>query len=294
MKTLAIMASLIGLAVLSTPALAKKNPSLRTDQIRGVTLPPKDTKHKPIHDALSERRVLELLRELLNPLRLPRRLTLQVKSCDGIVDASYENDIATVCYEYIEYLQQNAPKLGTPGGLSPADAITGAILDTFLHEAGHAVFDMLDVPVLGREEDAADYFSAYILLQFAPKDAHRLIQGVGFTLATEAKTAQEKTPKVKTFADEHGTPAQRYYNLLCMAYGSDPKTFANAVLSGRLPKQRAEGCAEEYKMLQRAFRKLILPHIDQALFKRARSKVRFKWDEMILPHAERDAPPPLE
>ncbi|MBI5912382.1 MAG: hypothetical protein HY848_20830 [Betaproteobacteria bacterium] len=288
------MAALIGLAVLSTPALAKKNPSMRTDQIRGVALPPKDVKHQPIHDALSERRVLELLRELLSPLRLPRRLTLQVKSCDGTIDASYENDIATVCYEYIEYIQQNAPKLGTPGGLTPADAITAATLDTFLHEVGHAVFDMLDVPVLGREEDAADYFSAYILLQFAPEDAHRLIQGVGFLLATEAKTALEKTPKATTFADEHGTPAQRYYNLLCMAYGSDPKTFANAVLSGRLPKQRAEGCAEEYKMLQRAFRKLILPHFDQALFKSAHSKVRFKWDEMILPDAERDAPPPLE
>jgi len=287
----AIMAALIGLAVLSTPALAKTNPSMRTDQIRGVVLPPKDAKHKPIYDALHERRVLELLRELLRPLRLPRRLTLQVKSCDGKIDAFYENDTATVCYEYLEYLQQNAPKLGTPGGLTPADVVTAAILDTFLHEVGHAVFAMHDIPVLGREEDAADYFSAYILLQFAPGDARRLIQGVGFLLATEAKTALGKAPRAAAFADEHGTPAQRYYNLLCMAYGSNPKTFANAVLRGRLPKDRAEGCAEEYEMLQRAFRKLILPHFDQAQFKRARAEVRFKWDAMIPPDAERDAPP---
>jgi len=28
--------------------------------------------------------------------------------------------------------------------------------DLFLHELGHAVFDLLKIPVLGREEDAAD------------------------------------------------------------------------------------------------------------------------------------------
>jgi hypothetical protein len=291
MKPLAIMAALVGLAALSTPALTKQKPSVRTDQVRGIYAPPKDAKHKPIHDTLSERRFLELLRELLSPLRLPRRLTLKVKSCDGKIDAFYGDDTVTVCYEYLEYIQQNAPKVATPGGLTPAGVFTGAVLDTFLHEVGHAVYDMLDIPVLGPEEDAADYFSAYLILQFAPEDAHRLIQGVGFLLATEAKTALEKAPKAKTFADVHGTPAQRYYNLLCIAYGSDPKTFANAVLRNRLPKERAEGCAEEYETFQRAFQKLVLPHFDRTLFKRMRTKVRFNWDAKIPPNAERDAPP---
>jgi hypothetical protein len=40
----------------------------------------------------------------------------------------------------------------------------------FLHETGHAVFDLLEVPVLGREEDAADLFSAYIMLHFGKDD----------------------------------------------------------------------------------------------------------------------------
>ena len=50
----------------------------------------------------------------------------------------------------------------------------------FLHETGHAVFDILKVPVFGREEDAADLFSAYIMLQFGKEDAHRLILGSAY------------------------------------------------------------------------------------------------------------------
>ena len=50
----------------------------------------------------------------------------------------------------------------------------------FLHETGHAVFDQLKVPVLGREEDAADLFSAYIMLQLGKEDARRLILGSAY------------------------------------------------------------------------------------------------------------------
>jgi hypothetical protein len=73
----------------------------------------------------------------------------------------------TVCYEYIDELLQNAPQETTPEGVTRVDAVVAPTLDTFLHEVGHAVFDYLRVPVLGREEDAADQFSAYFLLRFA-------------------------------------------------------------------------------------------------------------------------------
>jgi Putative metallopeptidase len=291
MKTSVIMAALIGLAALSTPAMALKKSSLRADQVRGVYELPKEAKHKSIYDALKKRRTLEELRILLSPLRLPRPLRLQLKGCDGKIDVSYQDDVVTFCYEYVEYLQRHAPNIGTPGGLTPADVIFSAVFDTFLHEAGHAVFDMLEVPVFGREEDAADYFSAYILLQFSPHDARRFVQGVAFIYASESKVTLEKVPDIRDFAGEHGLPAQRYFNVLCIAYGSDPKTYAKAITRGGLPKKRAEGCDDEYKMLQRAFRKLIRPNVDQALLRKVRARVQFKWDELIPLTAGRDAPP---
>ena len=65
-----------------------------------------------------------------------------------------------------------------------------------------------------------------------------------------------------TFADEHGTPAQRLYSLLCLAYGSDKTLFADIVEQGFLPKERAEICSDEYHQIDFAYDTLIAPHMD--------------------------------
>ena len=288
----AVIAFLMGLFT-AAPGAAQTG-ALSTHQIRVAYVQPTEARHQPIYEALQQRRVLETLRSMLNPLRLPRELTLELKSCGGKVDAYYWEATATVCYEYVELIQQHAPKVGTPGGLTRADAIVGAIIDTFLHEAGHAVFELLDVPVFGREEDAADFFSAYVLLKFAPEDAARLFQGVGFMMASEAKAALEKPRNLQAYAGPHGTAAQRYYNLLCMAYGSDPKTFADAISVGGLPKERADDCAEEFALLEKAFRKLIMPYVDQEVLAKARAEVRFNWGPLITSTSGLDALPLAE
>jgi hypothetical protein len=282
-RLLSVGAVLAGLACVAPPALQAES-GLRTGQVRVVYAEPKEAKHQAIRDAMQDRRILELLQTLLNPIRLPRPLTLEVKGCDGTVDAYYGEGVATLCYEYVELIERHAPKLATPGGVTRADAVVGNILDTLLHEAGHAVIDMLELPVLGREEDAADFFSAYILLQFPAEDAQRLIQGVRFMMASEAREALEQRPRIETFAGVHGLPAQRYYNLLCMAYGSDPATFAN-LLAGGLPNGRAKGCGDEYALLKRSFIKLILPHVDGDMRREAFAQVRFNWNPLA---ADRD------
>lgn len=268
---------LIGLVLLPTSAVAKKPWPLFTDQVRVQYATPKDPKHQTIQTALRERRVLERLRELLSPLRLPRILTLKVESCDGVANAFYEDDAVTVCYEYLDFIVQSAPKQATAGGLTPADALIGPTVDVFLHEVGHAVFDMLEIPIFGREEDAADQFSAFILLRFAPADSQRLIRGVAFLGAKEAKDAQQQAPEIKAFADSHGLPAQRYFNVLCTAYGFDEKAYADAVTHGGLPPERAEGCADEYAVLDRAFKTLVMPYVDQRRWRKVRAKARFEF-----------------
>ena len=63
-------------------------------------------------------------------------------------------------------------------------------------------------------------------------------------------------------AKEHSTPAQRLFNLLCIAYGFDKVLFAEAVEQRWLPKERAEACADEYRQVDFAYRTLIAPHVD--------------------------------
>ena len=72
---------------------------------------------------------------------------------------------------------------------------------------------------------------------------------------------------MRKFSDVHGTPSQRYYNVLCLAYGADPVLFGDFVTSGKLPKDRAEGCEFEYQQVANAFERLVVPNLDPDLRK---------------------------
>src|SRR5829696_9194124 len=119
------------------------------------------------------------------------------------------------------------PRLGPPT-VGREDAFVGPLADVFLHEASHALFDMLRIPLLGREEDAADQLAAYYVLQLSKELQRKLVLGTAWAYASELKVQRPRdlhrrrleVSRHVTLADEHGTPAQRLYNLLCIAYGS--------------------------------------------------------------------------
>ncbi|MBO0764352.1 MAG: hypothetical protein J2P50_07170, partial [Hyphomicrobiaceae bacterium] len=146
-------------------------------QVDTAYRPPKDAAHQPLYELLMSRRVLEKIQALLAPFLLPRRVLLKVESCDGVANAYSGDNAVTVCYEYLDEIWRNVPAETTPEGIAPIDAFAGPIADVFFHEFGHVVFYLLQIPVLGREEDAADQFSAYLMLHFGPAEARRLIAG---------------------------------------------------------------------------------------------------------------------
>jgi hypothetical protein len=285
-RTTLLLATLLAMS-----ASAQTEAPRFTDQIRGVLASPTEAGHRAIHAMLQERDVLGVVRSILSPLRLQRELTIEIKGCDGNEDTHYGDGVVTLCYEYIELLQRHSPKVGTAGGVSRADALFGAIIDTLLHEAGHGIFDILETPVLGREEDAADFFSAHIMLQFPPEHAWRLFEGVAFMFASEARTALEKPFGIREYAGEHGTAPQRYYRFLCTAYGSDPQAFAQAAIDGGLSSRRRDGCVEEFGLQRRAFDKLIIPHIDGAMREKTRAEIRFGWRPLLSSADQRDPHP---
>ena len=211
-------------------------------RIRVLYQVPKAPEAQEIYREMRARRVLEGLQEIVSIVRLPRPLTLRLSECDGEINAWYapETRSVTVCYEYIQDMRDRAPKATSPAGVTRHDAIVGPVAQVFLHETGHALFHLLDVPVLGREEDAADQFAALVLLRLRPAQARQIIDGSAFLFASYG--AEEK-PEKDSFADDHGLFYQRLYNLLCLAYGSDKRAFGYLVERGDLPKERAEKCS---------------------------------------------------
>jgi len=240
---------------------AAASPALQSDRFRAVYEAPKNAAHQALYEELKAARALEKFREFLSFVRLPRVLRLKLAGCDGSDNAWYEAEelTVTVCYEYLEAVRRIAPKSVTPEGVTPDSAVRGPLLEVFLHEVAHALFDQLHIPILGREEDAADQLAAFMLLHLNERTVRDTVAGVAWMYAQEAKDAKIGQT---AFANVHSLPAQRFYNLLCLAYGAEPRLFGDLVEKKYLPEERAEGCEDEYRQVAYAIRKLMRPYID--------------------------------
>jgi hypothetical protein len=251
--------------MLQTPATAAE---ARINRMKVEYVPPTNPAHQALYERLKERRALEKLQEIFSPFRLPVDLTLRTIGCDGVSNAWYgrADHQVSVCYEYLAEILRGLPKETTPDGITPVDAMMGQFFYVFAHEMGHAMFDILAVPIFGNAEDAADHFSVYIMLQFGKDQSRGLITGAAYSYKKYVMDSKETAP-LDAFSDVHAAPAQRFYNLLCLAYGAEPKLFGDFVQKGYLPEGRARGCKGEYDQVAFAFRDLIVPHLDVQLAK---------------------------
>ena len=203
-------------ALLCSAACAASAQPAKADRIVVAYAEPTKPAHKPLYDMLKQNQALERVKELLVAVRWPRTLRLELKSCDES-NAWYEDAVISVCYEYLDDMWRSANSSKRPAFIAREDAFLGPFVDTFLHEAGHAMFDLLKVPLLGREEDAADAIAAYYVLQFPAEKKRRLIAGSAYAYAAELRVRKARdlyrrkfdVGRHVTFADEHGTPAQR-------------------------------------------------------------------------------------
>lgn len=205
------------------------------------------------HSGLLQQMAVELNQVIV----LDDTLGLRFSEC-GEPNAFYDpkrREVA-VCYELIEsYYENMAAAYDTEDELD--DAVAGAFLFVFFHEVGHALVDVLDVPVTGREEDAVDQLSVWVLVDGEEGDKAVLDAAVGFYAAAEAEDAVDEG----SFADEHSLDQQRFYNMICWVYGSDPDAYGNLVEDGHLPAERAERCAAEYARIDRSWSRLLAAHL---------------------------------
>jgi hypothetical protein len=231
-------------------------------------------------EILTNSRALEELQAFLAPLRLPVDMNLQAEAC-GALQRAYdaETKTATICYEMIAKIletvdAQTLASTQTQAGAETFDAVqgrsqalVGTIVEALLHETAYALFDIYNVPVWGRMEDAADRLSALVMLQFGEDAARTTILGTArfFEWSNRKWTGSD-------FAEATSPEAQRFYNFLCIAYGADPVLFANLSTSGALPKYRQVQCPREYLQERTAFDLRLMPYIDPDLLVKARAR----------------------
>jgi hypothetical protein len=252
---------------------AASEPALENDRIEIEYVKPGEPHLVAIYESLKEKQVLERLKEFLSPLKLPVKLKITTHEC-GVTNAYWGGRAhgLSLCYEWFDFAKRVAPMETTPEGYTRDDAITGMFLQVTFHELGHGMFDIFNIPVLGREEDAADQMAGFVLSQFGPEVARRTLPAAAYVWQKLYEAGGDWPHWL--YSDEHGHDLQRSYNYLCLAYGSDPQTFAYYVDSGLLPKERAANCKHEADQLLNAFQKTMLPHIDPDKLKAVQEK---KW-----------------
>jgi hypothetical protein len=241
---------------------------------------PKSAQFQGVYESLKERKILEELQRFLAPLNLPHSLRLVTTEC-GFVNAFYSPSERSlyICYELVADIIENAPKTASEDSFVTREAaIVGNVVGVVLHEGGHMLFDMLDVPVFGREEDAADETASFIALQFNKDVARTIVKGFAYFWRREKDPAASAPMSV--WSDEHGKASQRTFNALCLAYGGDPQTFQEFVDRGWLPSKRASHCAQEYTQLKNAFVETVLPFIDRDLMARVQQTQWLTIDEL--------------
>jgi hypothetical protein len=213
-------------------------------------------RHAAYQEWMTQSRMLQLLAGSVNEnFTIPEQAWITVEEC-GQVNAFWRpaERTITLCYEMVDAIFNEFRY----DGLSQdtfGTAVASATLFIAMHEMGHALVDLLNLPVTGREEDVVDQFATIALghddpaLAWWAAEFWRTKGDFG-----DMGIKVDLTP----FEDEHSFDMQRFYNVLCWTYGKDPQNRANMLRA--LPQGRAVRCPSEYQRMASSWERILAPH----------------------------------
>jgi hypothetical protein len=138
--------------------------------------------------------------------------------------------------------------------------VTGNVLFALVHEVGHMLIAEMGLPVLGREEDAADAFATITGLKMGDAFSTRvLIASARGWFLSDRRNQKENIQMA--FYDEHGLDRQRAYNIVCLMVGSDPEKFDRLAEMTQLPPERRDTCQGDYSNASWSWNKALEPHL---------------------------------
>lgn len=121
--------------------------------------------------------------------------------------------------------------------------VSGTLRFVMLHEMGHGLVDLYQIPVLGREEDAADRFATWWLSPDDEHDGTDAIAALEWWLASGQQSGLDR--QQLPWWDEHGMDEQRGYQIACLLYGADPQIMGPLAARLEIPVERRESCISE-------------------------------------------------
>jgi hypothetical protein len=136
----------------------------------------------------------------------------------------------------------------------------GNMLFVLLHETAHGLISDLGLPVLGREEDAADAFATVTMLHMKNEFTHRTLVNAAKSWMISARRSRDMgDPDV--YYDVHGLEFQRAYNILCLMVGSDPEQFEDLANETNMPEDRQGTCQGDYSNASWSWDRALKPYL---------------------------------
>ncbi len=214
-----------------------------------VVYPQVPRKWRAWQDRVRESGVLEdAARDLTAVVALPRTLTVEVTSCSDGTGYLQGEALVELC---LQDVKASDDELRAAKAEDREATLEGIWRETFFHESGHAVLDLLDLPFTGREEDVADQFAAWRLAESGDDASTEALLSSAYEYTILA-SAYEADPN-----DEHASDAARAVNYLCYLYGSDPERWDGLVDDDPLTQERADQCEDEWDGLRVGWRQLL-------------------------------------
>jgi hypothetical protein len=211
------------------------------------------------YELLKASETRSLAKSLATAFELPNPLL--IKGVNGFGGGPFynpEDNSITLPYEFpavvFGVITQSNPQ-GTPTEWGEA---AGAVNSFILaHEFAHALIHNFELPVLGREEDAADGISTVVLLK-AEEGALYAIDAAEFW---EAFSGRQDPPDLAEYADNHSFDRQRADNILCWVAGSNEGIREAFLENEILPEDRLAACPGEWELLRASAEQVLKPHL---------------------------------
>lgn len=179
----------------------------------------------------------------------------------GEENAYYDPDeqAITFGYEYVAAIIDLAPSL-REAEADQEQFIFANVENVMLHELGHALIDILELPVLGKEEDAADGLATLLQIEaFEEGTAYAIDVADGWSAIAENPGSLDES----AFADEHSLNAQRFFSTVCWVAGSSDEAMAQVEAADVLPEDRLMRCPDEYEQLADSWTSVLDPYLKE-------------------------------
>jgi hypothetical protein len=161
------------------------------------------------------------------------------------------------------------PEEQSPAGEAPLEPnvffVLGNVEFILLHELAHVMIADFEIPIVGPEEGAADYIATAALIRAEEFNVERVDRARQFLLATASglATAWDFSSGAGAdiqYWDTHTLTIQRFYQIICLIYGSNQAGFATLPERVGMPEGRASRCPREFERAMRGLRWLLDNH----------------------------------